>query len=289
MNIYFGDTRAMILPSLNSFIESIKYLSENSADFKYNVNVAVQFITQIIEELEADDNATIKMNSENNLCSVTNYHKRQILNKDRQTCEQIKQGIQTMINRKNQVERYFEIVDRKLQFAIKKKIMKSEAIILAAMKEHEHKILNLQLDTKSCSSKIESIKKNNEMEKNKLIQLRNYFKTKKTQLIRTYDSEMMEKYRKVNELNSKIKNIEENICQLQVSISDQVPFYNDVIREKEEENDRIWHEKLYQIQRKIAARKIQLNFRRYLNYIKTRDIKKNKKGQKKSQSKMKNN
>jgi hypothetical protein len=62
-----------------------------------------------------------------------------------------------------------------------------------------------------------------------------------------------------------------------------------VIREKEEENDRIWHEKLYQIQRKIAARKIQLNFRRYLNYIKTRDIKKNKKGQKKSQSKMKNN
>lgn len=56
-------------------------------------------------------------------------------------------------------------------------------------------------------------------------------------------------------------------------------FYNNVITEIEIENDRIWHEKLYAIQRKIAARKIQMRFRRYLNYIKTRDSKKTKKGQ----------
>lgn len=68
-----------------------------------------------------------------------------------------------------------------------------------------------------------------------------------------------------------------------------MPLYNEVIREIEAENDRIWHAKLYEIQRKIAARKIQLNFRRYLNYIKTRDIKKNKKDKhKKNQSKAKN-
>lgn len=68
-----------------------------------------------------------------------------------------------------------------------------------------------------------------------------------------------------------------------------MPFYNNVVLEKEEENDRIWHAKLHEIQRKIAARKIQMHFRRYLNYIKTRDIKKNKKGQhKKNQTKMKN-
>lgn len=58
-----------------------------------------------------------------------------------------------------------------------------------------------------------------------------------------------------------------------------MPFYNNVVIEKEEENDRIWNSKLHEIQRKIAARKIQMHFRRYLNYIKTRDIKKNKKGQ----------
>lgn len=67
-----------------------------------------------------------------------------------------------------------------------------------------------------------------------------------------------------------------------------MPTYNEVILEKEIENDRIWHEKLYEIQRKIAARKIQIHFRRYLNYIKTRDNKRNKKGQsKKAQPKTK--
>lgn len=66
-----------------------------------------------------------------------------------------------------------------------------------------------------------------------------------------------------------------------------MPFYDTVIKEKEEENDRIWHAKLYEIQRKIAARKIQMHFRRYLIFIKTRDSKKSKKGQKK-QSKNKN-
>lgn len=69
-----------------------------------------------------------------------------------------------------------------------------------------------------------------------------------------------------------------------------MPFYNDVIIEKEIENDKIWQEKLYEIQRKIAVRKIQIRFRRYLNYIKTRDNKRNKKGQvKKPQSKIKSN
>jgi len=68
-----------------------------------------------------------------------------------------------------------------------------------------------------------------------------------------------------------------------------MPFYNNVLLEKEEENDRIWHAKLHEIQRKIAARKIQMHFRKYLIYIKTRDIKKNKKGQnKKNQLKLKN-
>lgn len=75
----------------------------------------------------------------------------------------------------------------------------------------------------------------------------------------------------------------------QESIAGQRPLYDAVIAEKEVENERIWHEKLYAIQRQIAARKIQMHFRRYLNYIKTRDAKKAKKGQhKKAQSKAKN-
>lgn len=97
---------------------------KNSDDFKYNVSWSVQFITRIIEEFEVDedDNATLKLNSENDLRSVANYHKRHTLNKERQTCEQIKKDIQTKINKKNQIERYFDVVDRQLQFSMKKKM-----------------------------------------------------------------------------------------------------------------------------------------------------------------------
>lgn len=69
------------------------------------------------------------------------------------------------------------------------------------------------------------------------------------------------------------------VC-LQESISRQMPYYSEVIHEQEMENERIWNEKLHAIQRNIAARKIQIRFRSYLNYIKTsRDVKKTKKGQ----------
>jgi len=50
--------------------------------------------------------------------------------------------------------------------------MKSEAIIVAVMKEHEHTIVNLQLDAKSLLSKIESNAKNNEIKKNIRMQIR---------------------------------------------------------------------------------------------------------------------
>lgn len=58
-----------------------------------------------------------------------------------------------------------------------------------------------------------------------------------------------------------------------------MPFYSEVILEQEMENERIWNEKLHTIQRNIAARKIQIRFKSYLNYIRTRDVKKTKKGQ----------
>lgn len=50
--------------------------------------------------------------------------------------------------------------------------MKSEAIIVAAIKEHEHIILNLEIDKKSFLSKIETTIKINEIEKNNRIQIR---------------------------------------------------------------------------------------------------------------------
>lgn len=53
--------------------------------------------------------------------------------------------------------------------------------------------------------------------KKKNLYYRNDLKAKKTQIVQEYDSEMMEKYRRVKELNSKIIKTDENMCQLQVS------------------------------------------------------------------------
>lgn len=50
--------------------------------------------------------------------------------------------------------------------------MKSETIIVAAMKEHEHKMLNLESDSKNVLSQIESSTKNSEMEKNNRLLIR---------------------------------------------------------------------------------------------------------------------
>jgi len=44
--------------------------------------------------------------------------------------------------------------------------MKTEAIIVAAMKEHEHKMTNLETELKNVSSKIETTTRNNMVEKN---------------------------------------------------------------------------------------------------------------------------
>ncbi|CAH1731951.1 unnamed protein product [Aphis gossypii] len=245
---------------------------------KHNIDLSILFVTGIIEELEANSKSIFKQNLKGDFYNVINY-KRNTMNKEQQKYKQIKHDIQMKIEKKNQIEHYFNAVDRQLQFVMKKKIMKSEAIIVAAMKEHEHTIVNLQLDAKSILSEIESNAKNNEINKNIRMQIRNDLKIRKALIVHTYDTEMMTKYNNVNGFNSKIKKNEDTIFQLQESISYQMPFYNNVVIEKEEENDRIWHSKLHEIQRKIAARKIQMHFRRYLNYIKTRDIKKNKKGQ----------
>lgn len=47
---------------------------------------------------------------------------------------------------------------------------------------------------------------------------RNDLENRKSCIINAYDCEMMEKYKNVNEFNSKIKTIEDSIYQLQVII-----------------------------------------------------------------------
>ncbi|VVC44133.1 Sterile alpha motif/pointed domain [Cinara cedri] len=261
----------------------------NTPKFRFDACLSVRFVTRLIKQLEADYDADLVFirNSRNDFRTVAVYdYKPNKFNIDQQTHEKLKQDVQRMLGERNKIEHHFNIVDRQLQFAMKKKMfvqMKSEAIIIAAMKEHEHKILNLKLESKKIVTKIESNAKINEIEKNNLTLIRNDLTAKKARIVQTYDTKMMEKHKNVNDFNSKIKTIEANIDQLQELISCQMPFYSEVILEQEMENERIWNEKLHVIQRNIAARKIQIRFRSYLNYIKTRDAKKTKKGQHKKQ------
>lgn len=50
--------------------------------------------------------------------------------------------------------------------------MKSEVIIIAAMKEHEHEMINLKTESEKISSEIDSTTENNSVEKNKRITIR---------------------------------------------------------------------------------------------------------------------
>jgi len=50
--------------------------------------------------------------------------------------------------------------------------MKSEVIIAAAMKEHEHKMINLEIESKNILSEIELTTKNNLVERNNQIIIR---------------------------------------------------------------------------------------------------------------------
>lgn len=86
------------------------------------MNLSVQFITRIIKKLKADGETNFKQNSGNYLRNTTNYKQRALLNKELQKCEKIKNDIQTKIDRKKQIEHYFNVIDRQLLFSMKKKM-----------------------------------------------------------------------------------------------------------------------------------------------------------------------
>lgn len=82
------------------------------------MSLCVQFITQIINDLEAGGTTFIS-NSENNFSDANNYN-RNTLVKELQKYEKIQHDIQTKTAKKNKIERYFSTVDRRLQLAKKK-------------------------------------------------------------------------------------------------------------------------------------------------------------------------
>lgn len=88
---------------------------------KQNINLSIIFVTEIIEELEANSKSIFKQNLKNDFYNVTNYT-RNTMNKEQQKYNQIKHDIQMKIEKKNQIEHYFNAVDRQLQFVIKKKM-----------------------------------------------------------------------------------------------------------------------------------------------------------------------
>lgn len=85
--------------------------------------MSVQFIRGIVKEFETDGNATTsKQNIEHVSRRNVNNFKTSMSNKEFQMHEQMKHDLQTKTSRKNQIEHYFNIVDRQLQSAMKKKM-----------------------------------------------------------------------------------------------------------------------------------------------------------------------
>jgi len=91
---------------------------------KHNIDLSILFVTGIIEELVTNSKSIFKQNLKDDFYNVTNYkrYKRNTLNKEHQKYKQIKHDIQMKIEKKNQIEHYFNAVDRQLQFVMKKKM-----------------------------------------------------------------------------------------------------------------------------------------------------------------------
>lgn len=111
-------------PLLKFYIIQVINLLKKSPKFPFDISPSVGFVTRLIEQLEADRNCTVfKGNSENDFRTRTVVeYDRNKFNKDLQTYEKRKQGVQTMADKQNDIERHFNIIDRQLQWAIKKKM-----------------------------------------------------------------------------------------------------------------------------------------------------------------------
>lgn len=98
-------------------------MSKDSSSGKYNLDLIIQFIERITDELQrTDGNASFKRPSENDFRGVIDYKWNTLFKKALQHYGQIEHDIQTKTNRKNQIEHYFDVVDRQLQFDMKNKM-----------------------------------------------------------------------------------------------------------------------------------------------------------------------
>lgn len=94
---------------------------KESLTVKHNISLSIQFVNGVTQELETDDKAIFKRNIKSDFHNVADY-KQFSLSKEQQKYEQIKHEVQAKIGRKNQIEHYFNVVDRQLQFVMKKRM-----------------------------------------------------------------------------------------------------------------------------------------------------------------------
>lgn len=88
---------------------------------EHNISLSIQFVNEVTQELKADGKAIFKRNVKKDFPNIADY-KLFAINKEQQKYEQIKHDVQAKIGRKNQIEHYFNVVDRQLQFIMKKKM-----------------------------------------------------------------------------------------------------------------------------------------------------------------------
>jgi len=102
---------------------------KKSLTTKHNISLIIPFVTGIIQELESNGKENFKQKLKSDSDNIVD-HKDFALNKEQRKYEQIKYDVQTKLCRKNQIEHYFDVVDRQLQFVMKKKMFVHFIIIM---------------------------------------------------------------------------------------------------------------------------------------------------------------
>ncbi|RZF40552.1 hypothetical protein LSTR_LSTR000431 [Laodelphax striatellus] len=168
------------------------------------------------------------------------------------------------------------MIRKNTQDYITEKIEESEARMIRDWAMSERAQADMSEDLKQQTLYFENAQKEQMVKEKECRAQRAKAEAQLVALLQQYDTDIGNRHEEKEQLTAALAKEREQLEMLQEQFDEQEVEYLQLMNEKEKYERDVWNEKIYQIQCKIAARKIQRCFRRYLERSKSR--KKGKRG-----------
>ncbi|XP_039293025.1 uncharacterized protein LOC111053688 isoform X2 [Nilaparvata lugens] len=168
------------------------------------------------------------------------------------------------------------LIRKNTQDYITEKIEESEARMMRDWSMSERAQADMAEDLKQQTIYFENAQKDQMAKEKECRAQRAKAEAQLVALLQKYDSDIGNRHEEKEQLTAALAKEREQLEMLQEQFDEQEVEYLQLMNEKEKYERDVWNEKIYQIQCKMAARRIQRFFRRYLEKSKSR--KKGKRG-----------